>query len=121
MAKIHTEAEYEAAMARIEELAPLFDDTTPLTDPKVIEYQLLSDLVEEYEEEHYPISTPSLTSVLKLRMYEMGLTQAKLSDLLGVSPSRISDYISGKSEPTLKIGRAMYHKLGIDPKVILGV
>ena len=60
MTKIKNETEYNVAIARIEELAPLFDDSTPVNDPKVIEYSLLSDLVEEYEEEHYPISTPSL-------------------------------------------------------------
>lgn len=121
MAKIKTETEYEATMKRIEELAPQFDDSTPLTDPKVIEYKLLSDLAEEYEEEHYPIAPPSLPKVLKLRMYEMGLTQAKLSEILGVSPSRVSDIITGKSEPTLKICRAISQKLNIDARVVLGV
>lgn len=121
MAEIKTEQQYNAVMKRIEQLAPLFDDNTPLTDPNVIEYQLLSDLVEEYEEEHYPIGVPSLASVIKLRMCEMGLTQSHLSTILGVSPSRISDYLNGKSEPTLKVGREISKKLNIDPRVVLGV
>ncbi|MDE7134996.1 MAG: helix-turn-helix transcriptional regulator, partial [Muribaculaceae bacterium] len=50
-----------------------------------------------------------------------GLTQISLSKILGVSPSRISEYLSGKSEPTLKVGRAISHKLGIDANIILGV
>ncbi|MBR1774937.1 MAG: helix-turn-helix transcriptional regulator [Bacteroidales bacterium] len=41
--------------------------------------------------------------------------------LLGVSPSRVSEYLSGKSEPTLKIGREMSKKLNIDADVVLGV
>ena len=54
-------------------------------------------------------------------MYEMNLTQNKLSQLLNVSPSRISEYLSGKSEPTLKIAREISKKLNIDPDIVLGV
>ena len=44
-------------MARIEELLPLVDDNTPKDDKNLIELDLLSGLIEEYEEEHYPIQT----------------------------------------------------------------
>ena len=54
-------------------------------------------------------------------MYEMGLSQAKLSELLGVSPSRISDYFTGRSEPTLKVAREISKKLNIDVNIVLGV
>ena len=105
MTKIQNETAYKATMERIEELLPLVDDNTPLSDKNLIELDLLSGLVEEYEDEHYPIKSPSLADIMKLRMYEMGLSQAKLSELLGVSPSRISDYFTGRSEPTLKVAR----------------
>ena len=55
MAKIQNETAYKAAMERIEELLPLTDDETPLTDPRLIELRILSELVIEYEEEHYSI------------------------------------------------------------------
>lgn len=51
----------------------------------------------------------------------MGLNQKKLSELLGVSPSRISDYLSGRCEPTLNIARKMSQQLNIDANIILGV
>ena len=54
-------------------------------------------------------------------MYEMGLTQVNLAKLLKVSPSRISEYLSGKSEPTLKIAREISIQLGIDANIVLGV
>lgn len=57
----------------------------------------------------------------KLFLYEMVLTQAALAKLIGVSPTRISDYLSGKSEPTLKVGRLLSQKLDIDPAIVLGV
>ena len=121
MAKIQNEIAYMAAMERIEELLPLVDDDTPLTDRNLIELDLLSGLVEEYEKEHYPIKSPSLVDVMKLRMYEMGINQAKLSELLGVSPSRVSDYLTGRCEPTLKVAREMSRKLNIDANIILGI
>ena len=54
-------------------------------------------------------------------MYELGLTQTKLSELLNVSPSRVSEYLSGKCEPTLKVAREMSRKLNIDADIVLGV
>lgn len=60
MAKIQNDTAYRAAMERIEELLPLTDDNTPQTDQNLIELDLLSELVSEYEEKHYPIrQTPS--------------------------------------------------------------
>lgn len=121
MAKIQNETTYKAAMERIEELLPLVDDNTPSNDKNLIELDLLSELVADYEDEHYPIKSPSLVDVIKLRMYEMGLNQVKLSELLEVSPSRVSDYLTGRCEPTLKVARAMSRKLNIDANIVLGI
>ncbi|MGC4129730.1 MAG: helix-turn-helix domain-containing protein [Bergeyella sp.] len=118
---IQNEIQYRAVEKRIEELLELVDDNTPVTDANYIELDLLSDLVEKYEDEHYPIAVPSLQDVIKLRMYEMGLTQSKLSELIGVSPSRTSEYLTGKSEPTLKVARTICQKLNISPEIVLGV
>ena len=50
MAKIQNETAYRAAMERIEELLPLTDDNTPLTDKNFIELNLLSEHVSDYED-----------------------------------------------------------------------
>ena len=121
MTKIENQAQYEWAVKRVEELLPLVDDNTPLNDPNSIELELLSNLVADYSEEHYALGEPTLVDVLKLRMYEMGLNQKSLSKMIGVSPSRLSDYISGKCEPTLKVAREINRKLNIDANIILGV
>lgn len=121
MTKIENENQYEWAVARVEELLPLVDDNTPETDPNYIEFVLLSNLVADYSEAHYAVGEPALADVIKLRMYEMGLTQAALAKLIGVSPSRICDYLSGKAEPTLQVGRMISKKLNISPAVVLGV
>lgn len=121
MRKITNEKEYEAIMARVNELVEIVDDTTSMTDKNMIELDFLTDLVVAYEKEKYPISKPSLSDVLKLRMYEMNLSQKKLAEMLGISPSRVSEIISGKSEPTLIMARTISQKLNITASVVLGV
>ncbi len=119
--KIENETQYNWAMARIDELLPKVNEETPDDDPNSIELYLISALVQEYEDVHYPIGTPSLIDILKLRMYELGLSQAALAKKIGVSPSRICDFLSGKSEPTIKVGRRISKELNIDPAIVLGV
>jgi HTH-type transcriptional regulator/antitoxin HigA len=63
MTKIENEIQYKASMERIEELLPLVTDDTPLTDENLVELELLSNLVAEYDEVHYPIKTPTLPEV----------------------------------------------------------
>ena len=91
MSKI-TKEQYEFALARIEELLPMVDDNTPANDRNAIELTMMSDVVIDYEKEHFPI----------------------------VSTSRISDYISGRAEPTLKIARMLCTTLDISPAAMLG-
>ena len=68
-----------------------------------------------------PIAAPTLVETIKLRMYEMGLTQTKLAEMLGLSTARLSEIITGKGEPSLKTGREISRKLNIDPAIVLGV
>ncbi|SNU04099.1 HTH-type transcriptional regulator / antitoxin HigA [Prevotellaceae bacterium MN60] len=121
MAQIKNEKQYKAACERIEELLKVVDNNTPADNKDMLELDLISEMVAEYEHEHYPVEAPTLVEVIRLRMYEMGLTQAKLSKMLNLSPARVSDLVTGKSEPTLKVGRLLFHKLNISPSVILGV
>ena len=121
MTKIETPTQYEWAVRRVEHLLPLETDDTPLDDPGSIELELLSNLVADYSEEHFSLGEPTLVDVLKLRMFELGLNQKSLAKLIGVSPSRFSDYISGKCEPTLKVAREISRKLNIDASIVLGV
>jgi len=114
-----TEKMYREAEARIEELLPLIDDNTLKNDPNLIELNKVSEIVEAYEQEHFPIGTPTLKEVIELRMFEMKLKQKDLAQLLGTSTSRISEYLNGKRDITIEIARALYKKLNIDSDIIL--
>jgi HTH-type transcriptional regulator/antitoxin HigA len=120
MADIKDDEQYEIIMKRIEELLKVVGNETAINDRNMVELDLLSDLVADYEELHYPVEAPTLTEMIRLRMAEMGLSQKGLASLLGVSPPRISEYMTGKSEPTLKVARLMHQKLDIDAEILLG-
>jgi HTH-type transcriptional regulator/antitoxin HigA len=114
-----TEKIYTGAEARIEVLLPLVDNNTPENDPNLIELKRLSEIVEAYELEHFPISPPTLKEVIELRMFERRLKQKDLAEILGTSTSRISEYLNGKRDITMDIARALYTKLNIDSDIIL--
>ena len=116
-----TKNQYEYALNRIEELLPIVTDETPLSDPASIELEIVSDIVETYEKLHYPIEKPTIGELISLSIEEKGMSQKQLAAELGVSPSRVSEYINGKAEPTLRIARALCTVLGIAPAAILGL
>jgi HTH-type transcriptional regulator/antitoxin HigA len=120
MAELENERQYEVMIERIEELLPLVSNATPLDDRNMVELVVISNLVEEYEEKYYPIEMPTLPEIIRYEMAERGITQKELAELLGVSPSRISEYMTGKAEPTLKVARLLNKKLDIDADFILG-
>ncbi len=120
MAEIKDERQYDVLIERIEELLPLISNETPADDRNLVELDIISDLVEEYEEKYYPVEMPTLAEIIKDEMAERGISQKELAELLGVSPSRISEYMTGKAEPTLKVAKLMNQKLDIDADFILG-
>lgn len=118
---IQSEKEYKAILDRVEVLLQISDNIENTEAQGYFELNLLSDLVADFEERTYVVAKPLLVDVIKLRMAEMGLNQKRLSELLGVSTSRVSEYLNGKSEPTLKVAREISTKLGIEASIVLGV
>ena len=116
-----TKKQYEFALAKVEELLPAVDDNTPANDKKAVELSLMSDVVIAYEKENYPIGKPSVSKLLELYLEEKGITQKQLAHEIGVSPSRINDYIVGRAEPTLKNAGLLCRVLNIPPSVMLGL
>lgn len=116
-----TKKQYEYALERIEQLLPIVTDKTPLDDKNAVELTIVSDVVESYEKIHYPISKPTIGELIRLSIEDKGMTQKQLAEDLGISASRISDYISGRAEPTLRIARSLCMILGITPAAMLGL
>lgn len=81
----------------VEELLPLVDDNTPSNDKNAVELTVMSDIVIAYEKEHYPIEKPTVAELIELSLEEKGMSQKQLAGEIGISPSRVNDYISGRS------------------------
>ena len=121
MAQIKDERQYKAMMARIDEIFFETDENTPADDPRLQELDLLSALVEEYEKEHYPIDTPSLSATMNSRLSENNWTQKELAAMLGMTAPRLSAILSGKANPTFEQARIISSRLNIDPAIVLAV
>lgn len=108
---IHNEADYQFALERIN---ILMDNSKGHED----ELEILSILVEKYENEHFPIGNPDPIEAIKFRMDQEGLTQKDLIPFIG-SRSKVSEILSGKRDLTLKMIRALHRHFGIAADVLL--
>lgn len=115
-----TEMQYQYALERIEDLLPLVSGEDP-NEEKAVELSIYSDIVIEYEKEHFPIEKPTPAELIQFSLTEKAMTQKELATQVGVSPSRINDYISGRSEPSLRIASRLCVALGITPAAMLGL
>lgn len=88
---IRTEAQYEYALEPIYELIQL--DPEPGTGAGD-ELEILSLLVKEYENAHYPVPKPHPIEAIKFRLEQLGLPESELNRILG-SRSRKSEILSG--------------------------
>ena len=121
MTKITTREQYEWALSRIEDLVNAVTEEMPESDPKKIEYCILSDLVADYSDEHFDLGVPTLSETLRERMHRDNLTQKTVAERLGTTQSKISAILSGKCNPTFETARQMCKAFDIPPKIVLGL
>lgn len=110
---------YEFAQSRIDALLPLVNDSTPMDDPLMKELMLVTDIVEAYEDEHVNIQLPTVGELISSAMQEWNITGKELAEQVGVSPSRVSDYINDKREPSFRAACAICRILHINPKSMM--
>lgn len=115
-----TKEQYEYAQERIEELLPVVDGYD-VNDRRAVELSVLSDIVIEYEKEYFPIEKPTVGELIADGLSDKSMTQKDLAETIGVSPSRVSEFVSGKAEPSLKQARLLCQTLGIQPALMLGL
>lgn len=121
MAQIKDKIQYKAMMARIDQLFFETDENTPADDPRLQELDLLTALVEEYEQEHYPIEKPSLSATMNARLAENNWSQKDMAGILGMTAPRLCAILSGKANPTFEQARIISSRLNIDPAIVLAV
>ena len=110
---LKTEEEYKAAIDRLYEL---FD--APIGTPEGDEAEVLSLLVGDYEDRHFPIDPPDPIELIKVKMEEMKLKQVDLIDAFG-GKNRASEVLNKKRRLTLEMIRKLSKVLNVSVQTLV--
>jgi HTH-type transcriptional regulator / antitoxin HigA len=110
---IKTEADYQNALKRLE---VIFD--ARLGSDEGDELEILSILIDKYENEHFPIAAPDPIEAIKFRMDELGMTAHDLSKVVGDKPI-LADVLHRKQKLTLEMIRQLHNALKIPTHVLV--
>ena len=116
---IKTESDYEAACQRIYELIHASEDPVKKDTPEADEIELLSLMVEKYEDEHYHTEAPDPIEAIKFRMEKMNLKQKDIAPLFG-GITRVSEVLNGKRALSLRMIVLLNRYLGIPLESLVG-
>lgn len=114
---IRSEEQHQEYLAEIQRLISLEPSAG---SEKAERLELLSVLVEAYENQKYPIEAPDPISAILFRMQEQGLKQADLVPYFGTR-SRVSEVLGRKRPLTVNMIRALSSGLGISTETLVGV
>ena len=110
---IKTERDYNKALKRLE---VIFDAKpgSSIGD----ELEVLGILIEQYENEHFPIGLPDPIEAIRFRMEQMGYNQSDLAKIVGLK-SRASEILNKKRKLTLEMIRQLHDSLKIPTDVLI--
>ncbi len=110
---IKNENDYRNALNRLEDI---FD--APIDSKEGDEAEILSLMIENYENEHYPIEAPDPIEAIKIRMEELNLRQKDLVGIIG-GKSRVSEILNRKKKLTVEMIRELERILQISASVLV--
>lgn len=100
----------------LERLEVIFD--APIDTKEGDEAEILSLLIENYENEHYPIEAPDPIDAIKIRMEELNMRQKDLVGIIG-GKSRVSEILNRKKRLTVDMIRELEGILQISASVLV--
>ena len=110
---IKSEQDYRKALERLE---VIFDSAIDTKEGD--EAEILSLLIENYENEHYPIESPDPIEAIKIRMEELNIRQKDLVGIIG-GKSRVSEILNRKKKLTVDMIRELERLLQISASVLV--
>tara|TARA_R110000868_G_scaffold220257_1_gene471397 strand:- start:1439 stop:1795 length:357 start_codon:yes stop_codon:yes gene_type:complete len=110
---IRNEKDYQKALNRLEDI---FDAKKGTEDGD--ELEILSILIDRYENEQFPIGMPDPIEAIKFRMEQMGMKQKDLAEVVGFK-SRVSEILNKKRKLTLDMIRKLNTTLHIPTEVLI--
>jgi HTH-type transcriptional regulator / antitoxin HigA len=111
---IRSDRQYKKALKLMEKL---FDASPSSLEGQIAE--LLSILIEKYEEEKFPIEAPNPIEAIKFRMEQRGLTNKDLASILG-GRNRVSEILNHKRGLSLEMIRSLRNELGVPAESLIG-
>jgi len=109
---LKTEQDYNKACERVYNLINSSENAINQNSVEGEEIELLSLLIEKYEQEHHQMEAPDPIEAIRFRMEQMNLRQADIAPLFG-GKTRVSEVLSGKRALTLKMIILLNRYLGI--------
>jgi HTH-type transcriptional regulator/antitoxin HigA len=110
---IKTEADYQAALKEIERLF----DAAPNT-PEGDRLEVLTTLVEAYEEQKYHIPSPDPVEAILYHLESRGLSRDDLEEYLGTRED-VEEVLSRKRPLSIEVIRRLRSGLGISADVLI--
>ena len=110
---IRNEKDYQKALDRLEKI---FDSKKETEQGD--ELEILSILIDRYENENFPIGMPDPIEAIKFRMEQMGMKQKDLAEVMGYK-SRVSEILNKKRKLTLDMIRKLNTTLHIPTEVLV--
>jgi HTH-type transcriptional regulator / antitoxin HigA len=110
---IKTDEDYIRALNRLEKIFHAPENTDEGDEAEV-----LSILVEKFEDEHYPIELPDPIEAIKFRMEQLNMDKKDLAEIIGYK-SRVSEIFNRKRKLTIKMIRDLHNKMKIPYEVLL--
>lgn len=110
---IKTEKDYNQALERLELIF-----NAKKGSPEGDELVLLGILIDQYENEYFPIDLPDPIEAIKFRMEQMGYNQNDLAKIVGLK-SRASEILNRKRKLSLEMIRRLHTSLNIPTEVLI--
>jgi HTH-type transcriptional regulator/antitoxin HigA len=110
---IKSDKDYRNALERLE---VIFDASIDTKEGD--EAEILSLVIENYENEHYPIEAPDPIEAIKIRMEELNMRQKDLVGIIG-GKSRVSEVLNRKKRLTVDMIRELERILQISASVLV--
>lgn len=110
---IRTKTDYQKALKRLD---VIFDAKAGSREGD--ELEILTLLIDKYEQDNSPIDYPDPIEAIKFRMEQLGYTQTDLAKLVGLK-SRASELLNRKRKLTLEMIRKIHASMSIPTEVLI--
>lgn len=114
---IRSENQYHEYLGEVERL---MSPGRKLSSAEIDRLEVLTVLIEAYENAKYPVEPPDPIDAILFRMEEKGLKRADLIPYFGTS-SRVSEVLNRKRPLTVQMIRAISLGLGISAETLVGL